>query len=246
MSASSLAGAGIYGLIAYSVTQRTRELGIRMALGASRQLILRSILVQGVTLAGGGVICGTVAALFATRVLRNFVWGVSTLDPLTFVTVGVLLVAVAAIASLVPAVRAVRLESAESPEDRIAPLPTLPTLPRLPKLETLPRVATRSGNEILAMLALLAMLAMPVMPAGQTFGPCCWSKYRRMRIRRGLGSRRLPCGCVAGIYETYRDEIVTIVDAPGAGCRHPGHLAGSVLVTSLTESTPLASPSPHE
>jgi predicted permease len=103
-----LASAGIYGLIAYSVTQRTRELGIRMALGASRLQILRSILVQGVALAAGGVVCGAVAALFATRVLRNFVWGVSTLDPMTFVTVGVLLIAVAAIASLVPAVRAVR------------------------------------------------------------------------------------------------------------------------------------------
>jgi putative ABC transport system permease protein len=104
-----LACAGIYGLIAYSVTQRTRELGIRMALGASRQLILRSILIQGVTLAGGGVICGTVAALFATRVLRNFVWGVSTLDPLTFIAVGVLLVIVSGIASLIPAIRAVQL-----------------------------------------------------------------------------------------------------------------------------------------
>jgi hypothetical protein len=67
-----------------------------------------------------------------------------------------------------------------------------------------------------------------------------------MRIRRGLGSRRLPCGCVAGIYETYRDEIVTIVDAPGAGCGHRGHVAGGVLVTSLTESTPRESHYPHE
>jgi putative ABC transport system permease protein len=104
-----LAIAGIYGLIAYSVTQRTRELGIRMALGASRRQILGSILVQGVALAGGGVACGAAAAVFATRVLQNFVWGVSTLDPLTFIAVGVLLVAVAAAASLVPAVRAVRL-----------------------------------------------------------------------------------------------------------------------------------------
>ena len=104
-----LAIAGIYGLIAYSVAQRTRELGIRMALGASRQHILRSILVQGVALAGGGVACGAAAAVVATRVLKNFVWGVSTLDPLTFIAVGVLLVVISAIASLIPAVRAVRL-----------------------------------------------------------------------------------------------------------------------------------------
>lgn len=67
-----------------------------------------------------------------------------------------------------------------------------------------------------------------------------------MRIRRGLGSRRLPCGCVAGIYETYRDEIVTIVDAPGAGCDHPGHLTGTVLPTGMSESTVLESPRPPE
>ena len=68
-----------------------------------------------------------------------------------------------------------------------------------------------------------------------------------MRIRRGLGSRRLPCGCVAGIYETYRDEIVTIIDAREAGCGHPGHLAGNVLASRMTRSTsPLDTRSPHE
>jgi hypothetical protein len=67
-----------------------------------------------------------------------------------------------------------------------------------------------------------------------------------MRIRRGLGSRRLPCGCVAGIYETYRDEIVTIVDAPAAGCDDPGHLAGTVLPTSMSEGAALESQRPHE
>lgn len=67
-----------------------------------------------------------------------------------------------------------------------------------------------------------------------------------MRIRRGLGSRRLPCGCLAGIYETYRDEIVTIVDVPGAGCDHPRHLAGTVLPTSMNQSAPLEPERPHE
>jgi len=50
-----------------------------------------------------------------------------------------------------------------------------------------------------------------------------------MRIRRGLASERLPCGCVTGVYETYREEIVTIVDAPGAFCANPDHHAGNVL-----------------
>jgi putative ABC transport system permease protein len=104
-----LATAGIYGLIAYSVAQRTRELGIRMALGASRLRILRSVVRQGVLLALTGVAAGTIAAAWLTRLLTNFVFGVSTLDPITFAGVGLLLVLVAAAASFVPALRAVRL-----------------------------------------------------------------------------------------------------------------------------------------
>ena len=104
-----LASAGVYGLVAYSVNQRTREFGIRMALGATSQSILRSVLGQGTLLAVIGVAAGTVAAIFATRLLQAFLWEVSTLDPATFVIVAVLLIAVAAVASLVPALRAVRL-----------------------------------------------------------------------------------------------------------------------------------------
>ena len=107
-----LAAAGIYGLIAYSVAQRTREIGIRMALGATRGRIVRSVLWQGLALALSGVAIGAIAAVFATRILRNFVWGVSTLDPATYVAVAVLLVAVACAASVVPARRAVRLDQA--------------------------------------------------------------------------------------------------------------------------------------
>jgi hypothetical protein len=66
-----------------------------------------------------------------------------------------------------------------------------------------------------------------------------------MRIRRGLGSRRLSCGCVAGVYETYRDEIVTIVDAADPRCGDPAHLAGNVI-PNLTERHPSeAHESPH-
>jgi len=104
-----LASAGIYGLVAYSVAQRTREFGIRMALGAPRDRILRSVLGQGATLALTGVAFGAIAALCATRVLRNFVWGVSTLDPITFLAVAAVLIAIACLASVVPALRAVRL-----------------------------------------------------------------------------------------------------------------------------------------
>ena len=107
-----LAAAGVYGLIAYSVAHRTREIGIRMALGATRQRILGSVVREGLVLALSGVVVGTIAALFATRVLRNFVWQVSTLDPATFASVALLLLLVSCAASTVPALRAVRLDQA--------------------------------------------------------------------------------------------------------------------------------------
>jgi putative ABC transport system permease protein len=104
-----LAAAGIYGLVAYSVAQRTRELGIRMALGASRSRILGSVVLHGALLAIVGVAIGIGGAAAFTRTLRTFVWGVSTLDPMTFGIVALVLVAVASLASLVPALRAIRL-----------------------------------------------------------------------------------------------------------------------------------------
>jgi putative ABC transport system permease protein len=105
----ALAAAGIYGLIAYSVAQRTREFGIRMALGATRDRIVRAVLLQGATIGLLGVTVGTAGALAFTRTLQKFVYGVSPVDPATFMSVSVLLVVVASIASVVPAVRAVRL-----------------------------------------------------------------------------------------------------------------------------------------
>jgi predicted permease len=109
-----LATAGIYGLISYSVAQRTRELGIRIALGAGRGRILRSIVHQGALLGLCGVGLGVLAALAATRTLQGFLFGVTTLDVKTFVAVGALLILVAVVASLVPALRAVRLNPASA------------------------------------------------------------------------------------------------------------------------------------
>jgi putative ABC transport system permease protein len=105
-----LAAAGIYGLIAYSVTQHAREFGIRMALGAARRRILLSVLRQGAVLAAAGVALGTVASVAFTRSLQAFVFDVSTLDAATFFIVGFVLLVVAVAASLVPAVRATRLD----------------------------------------------------------------------------------------------------------------------------------------
>jgi len=109
-----LAAVGIYGLIAQSVVERTREMGIRMALGASARQAVAAVAMPGIALALVGCVAGCVLAAGAVRVLRHLVWGVSTTDPATFagVAVGLLLVAVAA--SLIPALRIVRLNPAET------------------------------------------------------------------------------------------------------------------------------------
>jgi putative ABC transport system permease protein len=104
-----LATAGIYGLIAYSVAQRTREFGIRIALGATRDRIVRTVLLQGAAIGFIGVAVGLAGAVLFMRALQDFVYGVSPLDPATFAAVGVLLILVASIASVVPALRAARL-----------------------------------------------------------------------------------------------------------------------------------------
>ena len=104
-----LAAAGIYGLIAYSVGQRTREFGVRIALGATRLDVLTSVVRQGVVLAVTGVVLGAGAAAVLTRSLQQFIFGVDTLDVMTLIAVGVLLVLVAIAASVLPALRAVRL-----------------------------------------------------------------------------------------------------------------------------------------
>lgn len=105
----ALAAAGIYGLIAYSVSQRTREFGIRMALGATQGRIVRSVLQEGAVLAASGVAVGVAGAVALARTLEAFLFNVSTIDGQTFAIVAGLLLLVAVLASLVPALRAVRL-----------------------------------------------------------------------------------------------------------------------------------------
>jgi predicted permease len=108
--ALALASIGIYGVISYAVAQRTREIGIRMALGASRSDVLRLIVRQGMTPATLGVLVGIVASLGATRVLEKLLYGVSATDPVVFVSVCALLTMVALGACLVPARRASRVD----------------------------------------------------------------------------------------------------------------------------------------
>ena len=104
-----LAIVGFYGLMSYSVQQRTQEIGIRMALGAVPADVRTMILLQGLKLAGAGVVLGTAAALALTRVMVSLVFGVKTYDPAVFVGVALLLSIVALAAALVPAHRATRI-----------------------------------------------------------------------------------------------------------------------------------------
>jgi predicted permease len=107
-----LAAIGIHGLIASSVSERQRELGIRLALGATGSRVMRDIVLPGVTLAGMGVAIGAAAAFAVVRLLQSFLWGVTATDPLTFVAVIVTLLAVAFFASVIPALRVLRLDPA--------------------------------------------------------------------------------------------------------------------------------------
>ena len=105
-----LAAVGIYGVISYTVTQRTQEIGIRMALGAPRVAVLSMVVRQALLLAAAGVLIGGVGALLLTRLMNNLLYEVRPTDPATFLAVAVLLAVVAASAAAVPGLRATRVD----------------------------------------------------------------------------------------------------------------------------------------
>ncbi|AHG92609.1 permease (plasmid) [Gemmatirosa kalamazoonensis] len=110
LSALLLGAVGTYGLFAYLVSRRTREFGIRLALGAARRHVVRAVVREGAALAGAGALLGTVASLWLGRAMRQFVFGVSSSDPATLVASAVVLVLTAAVACFVPAWRAARVD----------------------------------------------------------------------------------------------------------------------------------------
>ncbi|MGC0774734.1 MAG: ABC transporter permease [Candidatus Acidiferrum sp.] len=108
--ALALATIGVYGVMAYLVNQGTREIGIRMALGATQRQILKLVMFQGMSLAVSGVAIGLVAAFFFTRLMRSLLFGINAADPLTFCAISLLLTMVALLAIYIPAKRAARVD----------------------------------------------------------------------------------------------------------------------------------------
>jgi predicted permease len=114
MLALVLGAVGIYGVMSYLVGQRTREMGIRVALGATRSQVVRLVVGRAVRLATMGGVAGLAAALLTTRALRRWLYGVSPTDPITLAIVAVLFLGVAALASSAPALRATRVDPSRS------------------------------------------------------------------------------------------------------------------------------------
>jgi ABC-type antimicrobial peptide transport system permease subunit len=105
-----LAASGLYAVVAYAVAQRTRELGIRMALGAAPGDVRRMVIAYGGKLAAAGLVIGLVGSFALTRLISKLLFGVAPTDPVTFVSVSVILLGIGVLASWLPARRATRID----------------------------------------------------------------------------------------------------------------------------------------
>jgi putative ABC transport system permease protein len=112
-----LAAVGLYGVLAFTVSQRVREVGIRMALGAQKGNVLTLVITQGMKLALAGVAIGLAAALALTRVIRGLLYGITPTDPVTFLAVILVLVATALLACWLPARQAANLDPMQALRD---------------------------------------------------------------------------------------------------------------------------------
>jgi ABC-type antimicrobial peptide transport system permease subunit len=110
VTALLLAAIGLYGVMSYAVSRRTREIGIRMALGAQQRSVLHLVMRQGLWLTGIGIALGLFAAMFLTRLLQSLLYGIGVTDSLTFAGVALLLALVALLASWIPARRATQVD----------------------------------------------------------------------------------------------------------------------------------------
>ncbi|MGC2090381.1 MAG: FtsX-like permease family protein, partial [Candidatus Acidiferrales bacterium] len=106
--------AGVFSVMAYTVSLQTHEIGIRMALGAQQAAILRMVLLRGLRLVAAGIVVGVAASLELPRFIASQIWGISATDPVTFVGVAMLLTIVAVGACWIPARRAMRIEPMEA------------------------------------------------------------------------------------------------------------------------------------
>lgn len=109
-----LSALGVYGLIAQSVAERTREMGIRLALGATAKGVVQAAAMPGIKLSLAGVAGGLLLALYATRMMKSLIWGITATDPWTFASVAALLLIVAAVSSIIPALRLSRLDPVQT------------------------------------------------------------------------------------------------------------------------------------
>jgi putative ABC transport system permease protein len=105
---------GVYGVVSYAVVQRTREIGVRMALGAQKKSVMAMILKRGLLLSIGGSVVGVAGAICLTRFLSSYLFRVSATDPLTFVLAPLLIIVVATLACYVPARRAAKIDPMEA------------------------------------------------------------------------------------------------------------------------------------
>jgi putative ABC transport system permease protein len=109
-----LGAVGLYGVLAYVVAERTREIGVRMALGATAGAVRRMVVSQGAKVVGGGIVLGVAAALASTRVLNRLLYDITAADPVVFVAMSMMMIGIGLLASYLPARRASNVDAIES------------------------------------------------------------------------------------------------------------------------------------